>query len=184
MKKYIILSFSLLLAIGICSKGISKTIAELKQSLNKNSAAIKSSARPIIDIQNIYKGRVRGWRWSKGEGTASVLAITIKFKLREKGQSIHLPHICVYLFSREKAQIKKITDFFYKTTTGNIKAENNPSFKGNKTYQLQFPYNIGDKFRYAIAIIGDNANCSYITLPRNTPLNDFEFTEKHLLKQD
>lgn len=168
--------------ISYASISLCGTLEDIQNQLKGPDSPKKTKTNSIYDIQDIYKSKVSGWVWDKGTGTKTLLAINVKFKIKQKGEKIKIPYLCVYLFDREKNITKKINKYFFLSTAGAIQKSDNDYFRGNQTYQLQFPYDIEDKFHYIIAIIGDDNNCSYSVLPKGTSLDEFEFSEKYLIR--
>ena len=157
------------------------SIEDIKKKLGQEEGPEKKRGG-LFDIQGMYKGKVAGWIWSEGQGTRSILAVTVKFRIKMKGKDIKVPYLCVYLFDKDKNQIKKINTFYYKKTTGTVKGSGHDTFRGNQTYTLQFPYSIEDKVRYAVAVAGNDQQCAVAALPRTAGIENFEFPEKHLAR--
>ena len=178
MKKMIAKTMMITLLL-ISSVSMAATIDEIRKKLDTKAKA-KTPIKEKYNIQSISKSRANDFIWSEGSGNRTVFVISVKFRIKEKGDNLVLPHLCVYLFDKEKFLIRKITDYFVKDAAGT--REGSGSFKGNKTYVIQFPYTIEEKVRYAIAVIGDNSVCSVATLPKSLNLDEFEFKEKSLLK--
>jgi hypothetical protein len=180
MNKIKLLTYTLLFSFLFLNYVICGTLQDIQKQFQESPKEIKNDT--IYDIQDIYKSKVKDYIWEKGSGNRILFAINVKFKIRLKEENITLPHLCVYLFDKEKNIVKKIEDFFYLNSTGVTKSGTTNSFKGNQTYVLQFPYSIENKFFYIVAVVGDNETCSYSALPKNITLEDFEFEEKYLIK--
>lgn len=180
MKRYILIGIVLLFSF-IPRPSSAGSVEDIRRKLKKEGTP-EEKRGTLFNIQRMYKDKVTGWIWGEGQGTRSVLAITVKFRITMKGEDIKVPYLCVYLYDKGKNLIKKVNIFYYKDTIKRVEGSEHDTFRGNQTYVLQFPYKIEDKIRYAVAVVGNDQHCAAAVLPRTAGIDNFEFPEKNLAR--
>lgn len=174
-----ILSFFLILLLPQTCESRSVTDERRREFFNEKIPQEKKPSKPVFEILSMNKGTIQGWIYDAGPGTRLLRCIEVKFKIHREEET-RLPYFYVYLYDSRKAFIQRLEEMFIKEITES--KEIDPaifSFKGKKTYTVQFDYPNEVLFKYYLVVLGKPGNVSVRAEPGNVSWKEFDFPEKN-----
>jgi hypothetical protein len=154
-----------------------------REFFNEKIPQEKKPSKPMFEILSTHKGTIQGWEYTGGAGTRQIRCIEVKFKIHQEGET-RFPYFYVYLYDSKKNLIQRLERMMLKEITESKEIDAATfSFKGEKTYTVQFDYPNEVLFKYYLVVLGKPGNVSVRAQPGNVSWRELDFSEKEELYQ-